>query len=130
MAVRDKASVVKWFKGHQGKEIVITSRGSALRLQGRTTGVQSLDACSAEFEESTLELDGEGLHVALTFHGENLGVHCLAYRPGGKEVSLSMAASIPYASLRLSTPDKENKGKKSSGRQSEEPEFSPYELLH
>ncbi|MCZ6645011.1 MAG: hypothetical protein O7B79_02115 [SAR324 cluster bacterium] len=130
MAARGKSSVLNWFKARNGKEIVIRMRGSTLRLQGRNTGIEELDACSADFEEGALALEQVGMQVALTFHDDSLSIHCLVYRPGGTEVAVSLPISIPYDTLQLSTVEEMEKGNKSSGQEDEEPEFSPYELLH
>jgi hypothetical protein len=130
MEKRDKAAVLDWFKAHKGKNIEIKWRGTLVRLRGRTTGVESLDACSAEYQESTIDAGHEDVQIGLSFHDTALGVHLGVQGQGGTEASVSMPISIPYDQLELSIPKKKEQGKKPSGEQSEEPEFSPYELLH
>ena len=131
----DKAAALQWFKDHKGREIEIRWRGELLRLRGRCGGVQSLDACSAEYEESQLVGLHEDVQIELSFHDETLGVQLSIYPPQGKQPAAFVPLSIPYDRLRLSTPDAkqagaDSSGEKSSGEEDGEPEFSPYELLH
>ena len=130
MEKRDKAAVLDWFKAHKGKNIEIKWRGSLVRLSGRTTGVESLDACSAEYQESAIDSGHEDVRIGLSFHDGALGVYLSVQGKGGAEASVSMPISIPYGQLELSIPEKKEQGKKPSGERSGEPEFSPYELLH
>ena len=126
----DKAAVLKWFKARKNREIEIKWRGELVRLRGRSTGVQSLAACSAEYEESQLVGLHDDIQIGLSFHDETLGVHLSVYPPGGKQPAAFIPLSIPYDQLQLSTPESRKSGGDSSGEQGGEPEFSPYELLH
>lgn len=130
MAKLSKSEVLQWFKAHKGKSVEIKWRGTLVRLRGRGTGVDTLDACSAEYQESALEGTHEDIQVGLSFHDDTLGVHLSVYQPGGKELAVSLPISIPYDQLQLSVPEDKKAGEESSGGQNEEPEFSPYELLH
>ncbi len=125
----DKAAVIEWFKAHRAEEIVIRMQGAQVRLQGRTRGVEQLDACSTEIAETELAMPQQDVETILTFHDTTLGVQLIAYRPGGREVAVSLPVSIPYEALRLATAEELAKaaGKEGEGG---EPEFSPYELLH
>lgn len=136
----DKAAALEWFKAHKDREIEIRWRGEMVRLRGRCSGVQSLDACSAEYEESQLAGLHEDVQIELSFHDETLGVHLSIYPPQGKQPVAFVPLSIPYGQLRLSIPESKQAGEESSGGKSSrekpsgeqggEPEFSPYELLH
>lgn len=126
----NKAAALKWFKAHKDQEIEIKWRGEMTRLRGRSTGVQSLDACSADYQESQLLGLHDDIQIGLSFHDETLGVHLSVYAPGGKQPKAFVPLSIPYKQLELTTPETEKSGGDSSGEQGGEPEFSPYELLH
>ena len=127
----DKAAALRWFKDHKNKEIEIRWRGEMVRLRGRCTGVQSLDACSAEYEESQLVGLHEDVQVELSFHDSNLSVQLSVYAPGAKLPAAFVPLSIPYDRLVLSIPGIGKKtGGEDSGEEDGEPEFSPYELLH
>ena len=131
----DKAAALEWFRAHKNKEIEIKWRGNMVRLQGRCTGVQTLDACSAEYEESHLAGLHEDVQIGFSFHDTTLGVHLSLYPPQGKQPVAFVPLSIPYDRLELSTPKSKQEGKdssggKSSGEKGGEPDFSPYELLH
>ena len=132
----DKAAALRWFKAHKDREIEIKWQGEMLRLRGRCMGVQTLDACSAEYEESQLVGLHEDIQIGFSFHDTTLGVHISVYAPeaGQPEAKLPAAfvpLSIPYDQLLLSTPELGKKtGSDAAGEQEGEPEFSPYELLH
>jgi hypothetical protein len=126
----DKAAALEWFKAHKDQEIEIKWRGNMVRLRGRCTGVQSLDACSAEYEESQLGGLHEDVQIGFSFHDATLGVHLSLYPPQGKQPAAFVPLSIPYEQLELTIPKSGQEGKDSSGGKGEEPEFSPYELLH
>ena len=126
----DKAAALQWFKAHKNKEIEIRWRGEMVRLRGRCTGVQSLDACSAEYEESQLVGLHEDIQIELSFHDITLGVQLSVYAAGAKHPAAFVPLSIPYDRLVLTTPDAKKTGDEASGEQDGEPEFSPYELLH
>lgn len=126
----DKAAAIAWFKEHSGKEIVIRMTGTTVRLQGRAGAVVDVDACVTEFQESELHVGHDGLTVAFSFHDHNLSVHFAAAGPEGGETAISMPLSIPYTLLDLLTAEALAKASARAGRASEEPEFSPYELLH
>lgn len=137
----DKAAALQWFKAHKGREIEIRWRGELLRLRGRCSGVQSLDACSAEYEESQLVGLHEDVRIEFSFHDDTLGVHLSIYPPQGKQPAAFVPLGIPYDRLQLSTSEskqegeessdgKSSRGGKSAGGKGGEPGFSPYELLH
>lgn len=132
----DKAAALKWFKAHKEKEIEIKWRGEMLRLRGRCTGVQTLDACSTEYEESQLVGLHEDIQIGFSFHDSTLGVQISVYAPeagqtGARQPAAFVPMSIPYDRLLLSTPQTGNStGGDAAGEQEGEPEFSPYELLH
>ena len=126
----NKAAALQWFKSHKNQEIEIRWRGELVRLRGRCTGVQSLDACSAEYEESQLVGLHEDVQIGFSFHDETLGVHLSIYPPQGKQPAAFVPLSIPYDLLQLSTPESKKAGEESPGEKGGEPEFSPYELLH
>lgn len=132
----DKAAALKWFKAHKEKEIEIKWRGEMLRLRGRCTGVQTLDACSTEYEESQLVGLHEDIQIGFSFHDSTLGVQISVYAPEAGQTRARQPAafvpmSIPYDRLLLSTPQPgKETGGDAAGGQEGEPEFSPYELLH
>ncbi len=128
----DKASVIEWVKAHRGEEIVIRMRGATVRLQGTARGVEQLDACSTEIAEAAMAFGHQVVETSLSFHSETLGVHLIAFHPGTRAVAASLPVSIPYGSLLLDTAEElEKKSRAERNKEAEEePEFSPYELLH
>ena len=130
MTVWDKPTAIEWVKEHSGQEIVIRVRGTTVRLQGRAGGVEDVDACAAEFQEFELHPGYEHLQIAISFHDHTLSVHFSALKPGSKETTISMPLSIPYTLLDLHTSEALKKESAATGQPKEEPEFSPYELLH
>ncbi len=134
MKAWDKVSVIEWVKAHRREEIVIRMQGAVLRLQGKTRGVERLDACSTEIAQAEMAFGHQDVETSLSFHDETLGVHLIAFHPGTRDVAASLPASIPYESLLLNTAQElEKKAQQAAGakkKEEEEPEFSPYELLH
>lgn len=130
----DKAAVIEWFKAQRGQEIVIRMQGGSVRVQGRAEGVERLDACSTEIEQAEMAFGHRDMETSLSFHAETLGIHLIVFRSGTREVELSLPVSIPYDALLLSTVEaakaEATKGKTARKKEKEEPEFSPYELLH
>ncbi len=130
----DKASVIEWIKAHRGEEIVIRMQGGAVRLQGRARRVEQLDACSTEIAEAEIAFGHRDMETSLSFHDDTLAVHLIAFHPGTRDVAASIPVSIPYGSLLLDTAEElETKTRVGAGKKKEaeeEPEFSPYELLH
>ncbi len=126
----DKAEAIAWIKAHKGEEIVIRVKGTTVRLQGRAGPVEDVDACATEFQECELHLGHDHLHLALSFHGHALSIHFAALKPEGGESVISMPLSIPYTLLDLRTAEALAKEPAGAGQPEEEPEFSPYELLH
>ena len=136
----DKAAALSWFKAHKAQEVELKWRGKMVRLRGRCTGVQSLDACSAEYEESQLLGQHEAVQIGISFHDDTLGVQLSIFTQDETHPAVFVPLSIPYDQLELSTPEAKKAGGESSGADSSdadssgkkdgEPEFSPYELLH
>ena len=119
----DRKSVIDWLNGHKRQEIRLTAGGSTLRVVGRNSGIEELDACSTDVYLAELEPGLPGLHLTLTLHDEALALHLLAEGPPGAPPRLSFPLHVPYAKLRLDRADAPE------GAAWEEPEFSPYELL-
>jgi hypothetical protein len=126
----DKAAVIEWFKAHRGQEIVIRMEGTAVRIEGQARGVERLDACSTEIAETEMESLHQDIETTVSFHETTLGIHLIAFRPESRTVAVSLPASIPYDKLMLDTVDALAKDGKKEGEEAEEPDFSPYELLH
>ena len=124
-----KKDVLKWFKVHAEKIVVVKLQGTTLRIEGRAAGVDEIDACSADIFATGLGMVSPGLDTSISFHENSLSVHLLVRESGSKRSILSMPVSIPYGLLQLSTPAEEKRVGKARAPKREEPEFSPYELL-
>lgn len=122
----DRQSVIDWINAHKNQRVRLQSERSTLRVVGVTRGVEELDACSTEIPYAELRTGIAGLHVALSLHDEALSLHVLAAAPEGGPAPLSLPLGIPYADLRMAPADAPERKEAAA----EEPEFSPYELLH
>jgi hypothetical protein len=123
----DRRSIAAWLDAHDGKRVRLTCLGTTLRVIGMTHGVEELDACSTDIFHSELHTDVPGVQLAFSLHDEALALHLLAYTPDGKGAALSLPLTIPYDRVRLDPAESPEHGEL-AGR--EEPDFSPYELLH
>ena len=124
----DRKSVAAWLNRHKGERIRLTSPGSSLRLIGITDGIEQVDACSTDVFLGDMRTELPGVQVAITLHDEVLAVQLLAKGDGPAAGQVSLPVSVPYRRLRLARADEaEHPGAPAA---KEEPEFSPYELLH
>ncbi len=126
----DRQGVAAWLNVHKGQQVRLTCPGTSLRLVGRSDGIEQVDACSTDVYLGELRTDLPGVQIAVTLHDEVLAVHLLAKggQPGAGQVSLPL--SVPYDQLRLERADVPEAAAASESAAKEEPEFSPYELLH
>ena len=123
----ERQGVAAWMNVHKGQLVRLTCPGTTLRLVGRSDGIEQVDACSTDVFLGELRTDLPGVQIALTLHDEVLAVHLLAGTPQGRNVQVSLPLSIPYERVRL---DPADAPEHPEGVGREEPEFSPYELLH
>ncbi|HKJ00625.1 MAG TPA: hypothetical protein VKB51_19300 [bacterium] len=119
----DRKAVSAWLNAHDGQRVRLTCPGSTLRVVGTTDGIEELDACSTDIYHGELRTGVPGLQIAVTLHDQGLALHLLAESPEGGKAPVSLPVSIPYDRVRLDPAD-------APDHSPEEPEFSPYELLH
>ena len=121
-----RQAVVDWLNAHARQTIRIGCAGSTLRIECVTEGIEELDACSADIPYGDLRTEMPGVHVAVTLHDDALSLHVLMGEGTGRRARLSLPLSVPYERLRLAPAGAPEDG----DPRAEEPEFSPYELLH
>jgi hypothetical protein len=122
-----RQDVTAWLNAHNAQRVRITCPGTTLRIVGVTDGIEELDACSTDIYHGELHIDVPNVQIAITLHDEALALHLLAGTPKGRMVQVSMPMRIPYERVRLDLADAPEHP---LGASHEEPEFSPYELLH
>lgn len=122
----DRQSVTTWLNAHEGQLVRLTSPGTTLRVVGVTDGIEELDACSTDVYHGELQTDAPNVQIAITLHDEALALHLLAGMEEGRTAQISLPLSIPYERVRLDPADAPEHPLEGG----EEPEFSPYELLH
>jgi hypothetical protein len=123
----DRQSVTEWLNAHNGQRVRLTCPGTTLRVVGITDGIEELDACSTDIYHGELQTEVPNVQIAVTLHDEALALHLLGGTPEGRMVQVSLPLSIPYERVRL---DPADAPEHPLGAGREEPEFSPYELLH
>lgn len=130
VSFKNREAIVAWLHEHQGRRIRLGAEGSTLRVEGMPMGVEKLDACSTEFLHCEMDCGLAGLRVSFSLHESRLALHVLSDVPGQRGSSLSLPLSLPYDQVRLSTVEEGASNLSPSSQSSEEPEYSPYELLH
>ena len=123
-----RKDVLAWLKEHTGQRVRLSDAGTTLRVVGEATRPRTLDACSTEFEEVAVRMDIPGLELDLTLQDEALSVYVRATEQEAGPVVLALPLSIPYDRVRLGLADVPDA--QPAQQAPEEPEFSPYELLH
>jgi hypothetical protein len=129
----DRHDVTAWLNARKGQRVCVTSPGTTLRIVGRTDGIEELDACSTDVFHGELHSDLPGLQISLTLHDDALALLLLAVGKGGRAGNLSLPLSVPYERLRLDIAEASALGtddRPQDPAAREEPDFSPYELLH
>ena len=122
-----RESILEWLKAHRGRLITLRAGGTALSVTGVCEGVEELDACSAEFQSSIVNLGVDQSEVSLTFHESALSLHVLLRHPDSGRTVLSAPLTIPYGEAILEL------AKTPTAAEEREPEGaarSPYRLLH
>ena len=130
MSFENREAVVAWLHEHQGERIRLGAEGSTLKVEGLPLGVEELDACSTEFLHCELDCGVADLRVSFSLHTKRLALHILTDTPGRGGSSLSFPLSLPYDMVRMSTVKEDASVQSPSSQPGEEPEYSPYELLH
>jgi hypothetical protein len=123
----DHKSVIAWLNAHDGQRVRLTCPGTTLRVVGITDGIEELDACSTDIYHGELRTDVPGLQIAVTLHDQGLALHLMASGDAEGLAPVSLPVSIPYDRVRLDPADAPEHRQEAAR---EEPEFSPYELLH
>ena len=126
----DKTTVVEWLKKTGKQTLVIRMQGTTLRLTGHSQGLEKVDACSTEIEEVELDVGEPDTTVSLSVHDNTLGLHVLIHDPKTGQTVVSIPTSIPYGLLVLATAEEDKARSIALRGKDQEPEFSPYELLH
>lgn len=130
MSTWDKTSVLAWLKETGTGAIVIRMQGTPLKLVGRSKGVDQIDACSTDISEVELDVGQEGINISMSVHDNTLALHFLAKDKQTKETIVSMPVSIPFTLLAMATEEEEKARLKALRGEKDEPDYSPYELLH
>ena len=126
----NKKTILEWFHEVGRQKVIIRQQGTTVRVEGTLHGVDEVDACSTQIEEVELDVGDPALNVALSFHKSALGIHLLYLPQGAKTATLSLAASIPYSQISVTTEAAELEKKRAEAEKAAEVKFSPYELLH
>ena len=126
----DKMSVLEWLKSRGAGTIVIWMQGTPLKVVGRSMGVDQIDACSTDIIEMEMDVGQDGIYISISVHDHTLAIHFLLRDPKTRDTVVSMPVSIPFTLLALATEDEEKKRLKKLRGETDEPEYSPYELLH
>lgn len=100
MIFENRGEVIEWLNGHRGKTVLIQAKGTALKVAGRSNGVDEIDACGVKIFECELMTGMPGLRVALSLHDDTLSLHALGSPEGDSVFSLPL--SLPYGEVRLS----------------------------
>jgi hypothetical protein len=120
----DRKSITDWLDAHAGRRVRLSSPGTTLRIVGRTEGIAELDACSTDVFTGELRTGLADVQISITLHDHVLALHLLVAGPKGTPSPVSLPISVPYERVRLEPADAPEPAAR------EEPEFSPYELLH
>lgn len=125
-------AVAKWLNAHRGQRVCLTDPTTQLRVVGTTSGIEKLDACSTDIYYGELHTDAPDVQIALTLHDEELSLHLLVQGAHGGKPDISLPLSLRYDQVRLERADapRPAQAAKQKTLSPEEPEFSPYELLH
>ena len=123
-------SVLEWLKNKGSGAIVIRMQGTPLKVVGTGLGVDQIDACSTDITEMEMDVGQEGIYISMSVHEHTLAIHFLLRDPKSKATVISMPVSIPFSLLVLTTEEEERARLKALRGEKDEPEYSPYELLH
>lgn len=130
----DRQGVLDWLKAHEGQRVRLGDAASTLRVVARAEPVETLDACSTEFKAVHLRVDLPGLELDATLQDEALTLMVRAAPEQDGPALLVLPFAIPYGRLRMApadAPEQRRAGTASpDAKAADEPEFSPYELLH
>lgn len=128
----DGKSVAEWLNAHHGRRVRLTAPGTQLRVVGVTNGIEKLDACSTDIYYGELQASLPAVQIALTLHDAELSLHLLIPGEAGGKPEVSLPHSLPYEQVRLEPAEAPEEGPALTRQKEaqEEPEFSPYELLH
>ena len=96
-----KSTLLHYFHKHLGESVLLEEQGTRIKVQGIITEVDEMDLCSTTLFETTLQMEREGIEVALTFHEEFIGVHLLAYAADHTTPQISFPYQIRYDQLIL-----------------------------
>lgn len=130
MAEWNKQTILEWFQGVGREKVIIRQQGTTVRVEGTLHGVDEVDACSTQIEEVELDVGDPAINVGLSFHKHALAIHLLHLPKGAKTAPVSLAASIPYGQISVTTEAAELEKKRAEQEKAAAVKFSPYELLH
>ena len=121
--------VMDWVRDRRERRIRLRVRGSPLTVTGVCGGLEELDACSTEFNESRIAVAVPGVEISLTFHAKKMALQMLASVPGDSRSAVSIPVSIAYEDVILEEVSAgENVARPEPA--AAEPQRTPYQLLH
>ena len=132
METWNRERVAAWLKARAGQWVRLTDRHTGLKVEGRSHGVEELDACSADFLEGEVDPEVPGVAVALVLHEHTLGVHVLVQGADARHPRCALPVSVPYTQLHLAAQGEDGVADPAQATdESTEPDeaYSPYELL-
>lgn len=127
----NREAVIEWLQMHSKKKVLLTRKGSLVKVIGHPEDVDELDACSMELMECRIVPYVPDLEITVSFHPETLSLHMIARGDSQGHIALSFPVSMPYEEVALTSWEAEKERLAHLERQLKqiEPEYSPYELL-